>query len=43
MGMRSGTLVDVGADVGTVTTLFAPKGWTVHAFEPDPNNRATIP
>jgi FkbM family methyltransferase len=39
VGTRSGTIVDVGAHVGTVTALFAPKGWTVHAFEPDPNNR----
>jgi FkbM family methyltransferase len=38
-GVRRGTLVDVGAHVGTVTALFAPRGWTVHAFEPDPVNR----
>jgi FkbM family methyltransferase len=38
-GLRAGTMVDVGAHVGTVTSLFAPKGWIVHAFEPDPANR----
>lgn len=33
-------LVDVGAHHGAVTTMFLEKGWSVVAYEPDPNNRA---
>lgn len=39
VGIRNGVMVDVGAHVGTVTARFAPHGWEVHAFEPDPSNR----
>ena len=32
-------LVDVGAHQGTVSTIFAKKGWPVLAFEPEEKNR----
>ncbi|MEA5511314.1 FkbM family methyltransferase [Crocosphaera sp. UHCC 0190] len=35
-------LVDVGAHQGTVSTLFAKKGWQVLAFEPEAKNRAVF-
>ena len=35
-------LIDVGAHFGTTLIPFAQKGWTVYAFEPDPNNRAKL-
>ncbi len=33
---RGGLMVDCGANVGDVSALFLAKGFTVHAFEPDP-------
>jgi len=33
-------MLDVGAHHGTSTKPFAERGWRVHAFEPDPTNRA---
>jgi len=35
-------MLDVGAHFGTALLPFAKKGWTIHAFEPDPNNRAKL-
>ena len=37
-----GLLVDCGANVGDLTTLFLEKGFTVHAFEPDPTAAAEL-
>ena len=37
---RTRTMLDVGAHRGTSTRPFAEQGWRVHAFEPDPKNRA---
>lgn len=39
---KSGTLVDVGAHQGGSLRRFARAGWEVHAFEPDPANRAIL-
>lgn len=42
-GTRSGTLFEVGAHHGDgPLQRFADDGWTVHAFEPDPENRAHL-
>lgn len=35
----AGVMIDVGANVGNSCDYFLGKGWTVHAFEPDPYNR----
>ena len=37
-----GVMVDVGAHYGSTLRPFARGGWTVHAFEPDPDNRAVL-
>ena len=37
-----GLLVDCGANVGDLTRLFLEKGFTVHAFEPDPTAAAEL-
>lgn len=37
-----GLMVDCGANVGDVSRLFLDKGYTVHAFEPDPDARAAL-
>ena len=37
-----GLMVDVGANFGNSADVYLGKGWTVHAFEPDPNNRAKL-
>jgi len=37
-----GLLVDVGAHHGGSIRQFCESGWTVHAFEPDPNNRRIL-
>jgi len=37
-----GLMIDCGANVGEVATLFLRKGFTVHAFEPDPDARAVL-
>ncbi len=41
-GATPGVMVDVGAHHGTALQYFAARGWTVHAFEPDPANRAVL-
>lgn len=41
-GVNRGTMVDVGAHRGTTLLRFARDGWCVHAFEPDPLNRAEL-
>ncbi len=38
-GSADPLLVDVGAHYGAVTALFAEKGWSAVAYEPDPANR----
>lgn len=38
----SRVMLDVGAHVGYSLLPFARDGWTVHAFEPDPTNRAGL-
>lgn len=42
VGVEKGTLVDVGAHVGTSLLPFARTGWQVHAFEPDAVNRRQL-
>lgn len=37
-----GTMVDVGAAVGSTLRPFAARGWSIHAFEPDTNNRVSL-
>jgi len=37
-----GTMIDVGAHQGAALAPFLANGWTVHAFEPDPANRAIL-
>jgi len=42
---RMGTqhiMLDVGAHFGTSAAYFHDLGWTIHCFEPDPNNRAKL-
>ena len=39
---RKGVMVDVGAHHGTSLARFVARGWVVHAFEPDPANRAVL-
>jgi FkbM family methyltransferase len=41
-GDRGSVLIDVGANFGNSCDIFIGKGWMVHAFEPDPNNRAVL-
>ncbi len=41
-GGHSGVMVDVGANIGQSADTFLGNGWTVHAFEPDPKNRARL-
>ena len=42
IGGTPGTMIDVGAHFGESLTPFLGHGWTVHAFEPDPANRAIL-
>jgi FkbM family methyltransferase len=42
VGDTPGVMVDVGANQGTCLLPFAKAGWRVHAFEPDPLNRAAL-
>ncbi|WP_300390896.1 FkbM family methyltransferase [Henriciella sp.] len=35
-------MIDVGAHFGTSARYFASLGWTVHCFEPDPENRKKL-
>jgi FkbM family methyltransferase len=41
-GSRDGVMIDVGAHEGSWHWL-ADRGWTIYAYEPDPDNRARIP
>jgi FkbM family methyltransferase len=41
-GQRLGLMVDVGANFGNSFDIYLGKGWIVHAFEPDPTNRARL-
>lgn len=41
-GVHDGVLLDVGAHVGNTLAPFAERQWRVHAFEPDPENRAEL-
>ncbi|BBX04058.1 FkbM family methyltransferase [Mycolicibacterium moriokaense] len=42
IGKTPGTMLDVGAHQGYSAAPFLAKGWTVHAFEPDPANRGIL-
>lgn len=39
---RQGTMIDVGAHVGSSLINYAKAGWSIYAFEPDPGNRKTL-
>lgn len=39
---RRGVMLDIGAHHGGSLARFADDGWSVHAFEPDPANRARL-
>jgi FkbM family methyltransferase len=39
---KKGVMIDVGAHFGTTLKPFMNLGWTIHAFEPDPNNRKKL-
>jgi FkbM family methyltransferase len=39
---RHGVMVDVGAHWGGSLLPFATRGWEIHAFEPDPENRKRL-
>lgn len=39
---RRGVMLDVGAHYGSSLAPFASDGWSIHAFEPDPANRAKL-
>lgn len=39
---RRGVMLDVGAHYGSSLAPFARDGWSIHAFEPDPANRAEL-
>jgi len=41
-GSESGVMIDVGACHGATTLPFAVRGWAVHAFEPDSENREIL-
>ncbi len=42
IGGTPGTMLDVGAHQGYSAAPFLVRKWTVHAFEPDPKNRAIL-
>jgi FkbM family methyltransferase len=42
LGSCDGVMLDVGAHYGYSLMRFAETGWAVHAFEPDPSNRAHL-
>lgn len=42
IGKQPGTMVDVGAHHGYALDPYLQRNWDVHAFEPDPNNRAVL-
>ena len=35
-------MVDVGANFGNSLDIYLSRGWKVHAFEPDPDNRSKL-
>lgn len=39
---RGAIMIDVGANFGNSLDIYLGKGWTVHAFEPDPSNRKRL-
>ena len=39
---RGSIMIDVGAGIGNSLGIFLGKGWTVHAFETDSNNRQRL-
>ncbi|GAB4375952.1 MAG: hypothetical protein Kow00121_22310 [Elainellaceae cyanobacterium] len=39
---KNSVMVDVGAHRGTALKPFAEKGWSIWAYEPDPNNRLIL-
>lgn len=41
-GCANPTMIDVGAHHGSAFKSFLEDGWSVHAFEPDPNNHEYI-
>ncbi len=41
-GDRGELMIDVGVNFGNSCDVYLRKGWTVHAFEPDPNNRREL-
>ncbi len=41
-GKRGKLMIDVGANFGNSLDIYLGKGWDVHAFEPDPNNRKAL-
>lgn len=41
-GDRQGVMIDVGANFGNSCDVYLGKDWTVHAFEPDPDNRREL-
>jgi FkbM family methyltransferase len=41
-GTKQGIMLDVGAAFGLSLAPFAEAGWDIHAFEPDPKNRAIL-
>lgn len=41
-GKRGKLMIDVGANLGDSLEIYLGKGWEVHAFEPDPNNRRVL-
>lgn len=42
IGTKRGVMLDVGAHFGSSLEPFADDGWAIHAFEPDPMNRAQL-
>lgn len=41
-GADCSIMIDVGANFGNSCDVYLGKGWTVHAFEPDPFNRSKL-
>ncbi|NEU36261.1 hypothetical protein GN156_37050, partial [bacterium LRH843] len=42
LGAGPGLMLDVGAHTGGSLHWFKADAWTIHAFEPDPANRARL-
>ena len=40
--ISSGTMLDVGAHVGSSSSRYAALGWNIYCFEPEPNNFAEL-